>query len=39
MLTGELKKFTADTINKYLKEHQARREKAKKMVEKFMLRG
>ena len=39
MLTGELKKFTADTINKYLKEHQARREKAKSQVEKFMLRG
>ena len=39
MLTGELKKFTADTINKFLKEHQARREKAKSQVEKFMLRG
>ena len=39
MLTGELKKITADTINKFLKEHQAKREKAKSQVEKFMLRG
>lgn len=38
MLTGELKEFTAEVINKFLKEHQARREKAKNMVEKFMLR-
>ena len=38
MLTGELKEFTAEVINKFLKEHQARREKAKGMVEKFMLR-
>ncbi|MBI2547707.1 MAG: tryptophan--tRNA ligase [Candidatus Aenigmarchaeota archaeon] len=39
MLTGELKKITIDVINSFLKEHQARREKAKNQIEKFMLRG
>jgi len=39
MLTGELKKFTVEVINKFLKEHQARREKAKGMVGQFMLNG
>ncbi|MBI2101626.1 tryptophan--tRNA ligase [Candidatus Woesearchaeota archaeon] len=38
MLTGELKGFTAETISKFLREHQAKREKAKGMAEKFMLR-
>lgn len=39
MLTGELKKITIDAINSFLKEHQARREKARNMIDKFMLRG
>ena len=38
LLTGELKEFTIDVINKFLKEHQFRREKAKNMINKFMLR-
>ncbi|MBI1935035.1 tryptophan--tRNA ligase [Candidatus Woesearchaeota archaeon] len=38
LLTGDLKKLTVDTINKFLKKHQARRQKAKKMVRKFMLK-
>ena len=39
LLTGDLKKFTAEVLNKFLKEHQMKREKAKSSVEKFMLRG
>jgi len=39
MLTGELKQITIGVINKFLKEHQSKREKAKGMVEKFMMRG
>ncbi len=39
MLTSELKQITIDVINKFLKEHQKRREKAKKQIEKFMLRN
>ncbi len=39
MLTGELKQFTVEVLNKFLKEHQAKRQKAKSMVEKFMLRN
>ena len=38
MLTGDLKKFTIKVLNKFLREHQAKREKARDMVEKFMLR-
>ena len=38
LLTGELKEFTINVINKFLKEHQFRREKAKNMIDKFMLR-
>ena len=38
LLTGDLKKYTAEVLNKFLKEHQAKREKAKKMIEKFMMR-
>ena len=38
LLTGELKEIAAETINKMLKAHQLRREKAKNAVEKFMLR-
>lgn len=39
MLTGELKRITIDVINSFLKEHQARREKARNVIDKFMLRG
>lgn len=39
LLTDELKQITIEVINKFLKEHQNRREKAKGMVEKFMMRG
>ncbi len=39
LLTGELKEFTAEVINNFLNEHQSRREMAKGMVEKFMLRS
>ncbi len=38
MLTSELKQICIDTINKFLKEHQRKRELAKKQIEKFMLR-
>lgn len=38
LLTGELKEITTGVINKFLKEHQTKREKAKNIVEKFMLR-
>ncbi len=38
MLTGELKEITIGLINKFLKEHQKKKEKAKDQVEKFMLR-
>src|SRR5437867_5640304 len=38
MLTGELKEIAADQINKFLKRHQSEREKAKNLVEKFMMR-
>lgn len=38
LLSGELKMILVDKLTKFLKEHQAKREKAKKYVEKFMLR-
>lgn len=38
MLTGELKALAIEKINSFLREHQKRREKAKDMIEKFMLR-
>jgi tryptophanyl-tRNA synthetase len=38
LLSGELKQICADTINKFLKGHQERREKARDVVEDFMLR-
>ena len=38
LLSGELKQILVDNINDFLKKHQANREKAKKDVEKFMLR-
>jgi len=36
MTTGELKKITIDKINAFLKEHQKKRELAKKQIEKFL---
>ena len=36
LTTGELKKYTIDKLNAFLKDHQAKREKAKKMIEKFI---
>ena len=39
MLTGELKEFTIGVINKFLKEHQQKREKAKNMVDKFLIKN
>ena len=36
MLTGELKAYTIEKINELLKEHQEKREKARKEVEKFL---
>jgi len=39
MLTGELKKYTIDKINSFLKEHQKKREAAKKLVDKFIWKG
>lgn len=38
LLTGELKEILIDKLCKFLEEHQKRREKAKDMIEKFMLR-
>ena len=39
MLTGELKALTIEKINNFLKEHQKRRELAKKQVDKFLLKN
>ena len=39
LLTGELKQIAIEQINKFLKEHQRRREAAKSRVDKFMLKG
>ncbi|MBI5803917.1 tryptophan--tRNA ligase [Candidatus Pacearchaeota archaeon] len=39
MLTSELKKITIERINAFLKEHQKKREKARKEVEKFLWKG
>ena len=38
MLTGELKKYTVEKLKKFLIEHQKKRAKAKKVVEKFLAR-
>jgi len=38
MLTSELKKYTIEKINKFLAEHQKKREAAKKEVEKFIFK-
>ena len=37
MLTGELKTYTIEKINAFLKEHQKKRELAKKNVDKFLV--
>src|SRR3989344_2087879 len=37
LLTGELKSILIEKINKFLKDHQKKREKAKKHVDKFLL--
>ncbi len=39
MLTGELKEITIGVVNKFLGEHQKRREKAKDTLKNFILRG
>ena len=39
LLTSELKKIAIDKINAFLKEHQARREKARKNVRGFVYNG
>ncbi len=36
LTTGELKKYTIDKLNSFLKDHQAKREKAKKVIDKFL---
>lgn len=38
MLSGELKKILADTINNFLKQHKDRKEKARKNLDKYLLR-
>lgn len=37
LLTSELKEYTIEKINSFLKKHQAEREKAKKVLDKFLL--
>lgn len=38
LLTSELKKILIDKINKFLKEHQKKREEAKKQIDKFLVK-
>jgi len=38
MLTGELKAYTIEKINKFLSIHQERRKKAKELIPKFILK-
>ncbi len=38
LLTGELKQITVEKINEFLKQHQKNREKARKKIDKFLLR-
>jgi len=38
LLSGELKKITIDKINSFLKEHQKKREEARKLVDKFIYK-
>jgi len=39
LTTGELKAYTVQKINAFLKEHQKKREEAKKQLDKFIFRG
>ena len=39
LLTGELKAILIEKINTFLKEHQRKREEAKKLIDKFLFRG
>jgi tryptophanyl-tRNA synthetase len=39
MLTGELKKYTIEKINKFLNEHKKKKEQAKKVYNKFILKN
>ena len=39
MLTGELKSILIDKINAFLKDHQAKREQAKKNTDKFIFKN
>src|SRR3989338_4759443 len=39
LLSGELKQITINKINEFLKNHQKKREEAKKMVDKFIFKG
>ncbi len=39
LLTSELKKITIEKINAFLKEHQVQREKAKKLIDKFVYKA
>jgi len=39
MLSGELKAILIEKINAFLKEHQEKREKAKKEIDKFIVKG
>ena len=38
LLTGELKAILIDKINAFLKEHQKKREQARKQIDKFILK-
>ena len=38
LLTGELKSITIEKITNFLKEHQKKREKAKSVIDKFLLK-
>jgi len=39
LTTGELKKYTIEKINDFLKEHQKKRKAAEKQIEKFLVKG
>lgn len=39
MLTGELKEYTIEKINNFLKQHQKKREEAKKLISSFLFRS
>ncbi len=39
MLTGEIKEYLADKLNKFLEEHRSRREEAKELIKEFKYEG